>query len=75
MITQADIDRDLDHAQTNGYFVDLSLHTVAAIVLDLRTCSQTCEGEPDEVLTPLVQTWYDAHRNLGDGEVGNAPHC
>lgn len=74
MIAQADIDCELAHARENGFFTDMAKCTVAEIVLDLQTYSQTCEGEPDEVLTPLVQAWYDAQL-FGDSQAGKAADC
>lgn len=63
MITQGDVNANLGHALENGYFHDLSKWTVAEIVTDLQAYAEDCEDVPDEVLTPLVQVWYDAHKS------------
>lgn len=73
-VTQEIVNENLEHAIDNGYFLDLSKHTVADIVADLREYSFDCGGEPDEVLTPLVKTWYDA-RLIGDSQAGKAADC
>lgn len=74
VVTQSDIDDDLANAQANGFFTDMAKCTVAEIVADLQHCSPTCEGEPDEVLTPLVQAWYTAQL-IGDSQAGKAADC
>lgn len=75
MITQDALNELLDNARTNGYFTDLSVVTVPFLVDDLKTCTQECAAIRDEVLTPLVQTWYDAHRLIGDSQAGKAVDC
>lgn len=77
MITQEQINEKLANAQENGYWCDETLADVKVsdIVDDLQNLDVDCEDETLEVLTPLVQTWYDAHRLIGDSQAGKASDC
>ena len=76
MITQETVNRNLDHAQTNGFFTDLATCMVEELVIDMLMYSVDCEDEEDgRALTPLVQAWYDAHRLIGDSQAGKAADC
>lgn len=64
IITQEIINENLDNAVRNGYIdgVAVPMMSVAEIVEDLLYFSPDCEMSTAEVLTPFVQTWYDARR-------------